>query len=97
MNYGDEARWYLTEEEVWITFFMMRKIGSETQTYLFKAHLYFSHFYDAVLGLQKGGYEINFTRYFYQYTPLEPLEQIKADTLALERETEGLLQEILDV
>lgn len=43
----------------------------------------------------KVGYEINFTKYFYQYTPLEPLEQIKADILRLEAETEGLLQEIL--
>jgi len=43
----------------------------------------------------KVGYEINFTKYFYQYTPLEPLEQIKADILRLEQETEGLLQEIL--
>ncbi|GAK60826.1 N-6 DNA methylase [Candidatus Vecturithrix granuli] len=43
----------------------------------------------------KVGYEINFTKYFYQYTPLEPLERIKADILRLEAETEGLLQEIL--
>ena len=43
----------------------------------------------------KVGYEINFTKYFYTYTPLEPLEQIKADILRLEQETEGLLQEIL--
>lgn len=44
----------------------------------------------------KIGYEINFTKYFYQYTPLEPLEQIRADILRLEHETEGLLQEILE-
>ncbi|MCO5188857.1 MAG: SAM-dependent DNA methyltransferase, partial [Anaerolineae bacterium] len=43
----------------------------------------------------KVGYEINFTRYFYTYTPLRPLEEIKADILALEAETEGLLAEIL--
>ena len=44
----------------------------------------------------KIGYEINFTKYFYQYKPLRPLFEIKADILALENETEGLLKEILD-
>jgi type I restriction enzyme M protein len=43
----------------------------------------------------KVGYEISFTKYFYKYTPLRPLEQIKADILALEEETKGLLGEIL--
>ena len=44
----------------------------------------------------KVGYEISFTKYFYQYQPLRPLAEIKADILALEAETEGLLKEILD-
>ena len=44
----------------------------------------------------KVGYEINFTKYFYKYKPLRPLSDIKADILALENETEGLLKEILD-
>jgi type I restriction enzyme M protein len=44
----------------------------------------------------KVGYEINFTKYFYTYKPLRPLEEIKKDILELEKETEGLLQEILD-
>jgi type I restriction enzyme M protein len=43
----------------------------------------------------KIGYEINFTKYFYKYPPLRPLDEIKADILALEQETEGLLKEIL--
>ena len=42
----------------------------------------------------KLGYEISFTRYFYKPKPLRPLEDIRADILALERETEGLLSEI---
>ncbi|MBV9995470.1 MAG: SAM-dependent DNA methyltransferase [Caulobacteraceae bacterium] len=41
------------------------------------------------------GYEISFTRYFYKPQPLRPLEAIRADILALERETEGLLAEIV--
>ena len=45
----------------------------------------------------KVGYEISFTRYFYKPEPLRPLEEIRADILALERETEGLLDEIVGV
>ena len=43
----------------------------------------------------KVGYEISFTRHFYNPQPLRPLEEIRADILALERETEGLLGEIV--
>ena len=43
----------------------------------------------------KIGYEISFTRYFYKPQPLRSLEEIRADILALERETEGLLGEII--
>ncbi len=43
----------------------------------------------------KTGYEISFTRYFYQPQPLRTLKEIRADILALEKETEGLLGEII--
>ena len=43
----------------------------------------------------KVGYEISFTRYFYKPQPLRPLEEIRDDILALERETEGLLTEMV--
>ena len=43
----------------------------------------------------KIGYEINFNRYFYKPKPLRSLEEIRADLLALEKEAEGLLDEIL--
>ena len=43
----------------------------------------------------KVGYEISFTRHFYKPQPLRPLEEIRTDILALERETEGLLSEIV--
>lgn len=43
----------------------------------------------------KVGYEISFTRYFYKPTPLRTLDKIRADIEALEKETEGLLGEIL--
>lgn len=41
------------------------------------------------------GYEVSFTRYFYKPQPLRSLEEIRADILALEKEAEGLLGEIL--
>jgi len=43
----------------------------------------------------KTGYEISFTRYFYKPQSLRTLEEIRADILALEKETEGLLSEIV--
>ena len=43
----------------------------------------------------KIGYEINFNRHFYKPKPMRSLEAIRADILALEQETEGLLARIL--
>ena len=42
----------------------------------------------------KVGYEISFTRYFYKPQPLRTLEKIRADILDLEKETEGLIDDI---
>ena len=42
----------------------------------------------------KIGYEVSFTRHFYQPPKLRTLAEISADILALEHETEGLLSEI---
>jgi len=41
------------------------------------------------------GYEISFNRYFYKLLPMRTLEEITSDILALEKETEGLLDEIM--
>jgi type I restriction enzyme M protein len=43
----------------------------------------------------KIGYEISFTRYFYRPQPLRTLQDIRDDIIAVEKETEGLLSEIL--
>ena len=48
-----------------------------------------------VPGSVRVGYEISFTREFYKPQPLRPLDEIRADILAVERETEGLLGEIV--
>jgi len=42
----------------------------------------------------KVGYEINFNRYFYKYTPPRPLEQIESDIKALEQEILNMLREV---
>ena len=41
------------------------------------------------------GYEVNFTKYFYQYKPLRSLEDIRKDIMAIEQETDGLLKEVI--
>ena len=43
----------------------------------------------------KIGYEISFTRHFYRPQPLRTLDEISAEILALEEETEGMLADIV--
>jgi type I restriction enzyme M protein len=43
----------------------------------------------------KVGYEINFTKYFYQYKPLRGLKEITEDLLQIESESEGLFNQII--
>ena len=43
----------------------------------------------------KIGYEISFNRYFYKPEPMRALEDIRADIMSVEKETEGLLSEIV--
>lgn len=43
-------------------------------------------------GKTKVGYEISFTKYFYQYKPLRNLAEIRADILKLEEETDGMIK-----
>jgi type I restriction enzyme M protein len=43
----------------------------------------------------KVGYAISFTRHSYKSQPMRPLEEIRADIMALERETERLLADIV--
>lgn len=52
---------------------------------------------DAWIDLEsvKIGYEINFNRYFYKPQPLRSLKEIQDDILALEKESGGLLSEII--
>jgi type I restriction enzyme M protein len=43
------------------------------------------------------GYELSFTKYFYKPTTLRPLTVIKSDIQLIEKETDGLLNQILGV
>ena len=43
----------------------------------------------------KVGYEISFTRHFYKPQPLRSLSEIRADIMALERENEAVLAEVV--
>lgn len=43
----------------------------------------------------KIGYEVSFTKHFYKPAPMRTLDEIKADILALEAETDGLLDDII--
>ena len=47
------------------------------------------------LDTAKVGYEINFNKYFYEYTPPRSLEEITADIIRLEAKTDGVLKEII--
>ena len=47
------------------------------------------------LDATKIGFEISFNKYFYQHKPLRAIEEVTADILALEKESDGLIAEIL--
>jgi type I restriction enzyme M protein len=43
----------------------------------------------------KKGYEIPFSRHFYEYTPLRPLEQIEAEIVTLEGEIQKMIKRVV--
>lgn len=45
----------------------------------------------------KIGYEINFTKYFYEFKPLRSLSEIRADILELEERTFGRAHKVLEI
>ena len=48
------------------------------------------------LDTTKIGYEISFNKYFYQHKPLRSIEEVTNDIMALEKESDGLIAEILN-
>lgn len=71
-------------------------LDEDIQTY-FEREV-FQHVPDAWIDHSKTvvGYEISFTRYFYNYTPPRSIEEITAEILQLEKETDGILEEIVN-
>ena len=57
------------------------------------------HVAEAWINLEKTkiGYEISFNKYFYQHKSLPSLEEVSKEILELERQSEGLIQEILGI
>ena len=45
----------------------------------------------------KIGYEISFNKYFYRHKPLRTIEEVGAEIVALEKESDGLIAEILGI
>ena len=67
-------------------------------------HAYFlrevkPHVPEAWIDLDKTkiGYEISFNKYFYQHKPLRSIEEVSAEILALDKESDGLIRDILNV
>lgn len=57
------------------------------------------HVSEAWINLEatKIGYEISFNKYFYKHTPLRSIKEVTADILELEKQSEGLIAEILNL
>jgi len=70
-------------------------LDEDIQTYFEREVL--AHVPDAWIDHRKTvkGYEISFTRYFYNYVPPRSIEEITAEILQLEKETDGILEEIV--
>ena len=71
-------------------------LDEDIQTYFEREVL--QHVPDAWIDHSKTvkGYEISFTRYFYNYIPPRSIEDITAEILLLEKETDGILNEIVN-
>ena len=71
-------------------------LNEDIQTYFEREVL--EHIPDAWIDESKTvkGYEISFTRYFYNYVPPRSIEEITAEILQLEKETDGILNEIVN-
>jgi type I restriction enzyme M protein len=70
-------------------------LDEDIQTYFVREVL--QHVPDAWIDHSKTvkGYEISFTRYFYNYVPPRSIEEITTEILQLEKETDGILNEIV--
>jgi type I restriction enzyme M protein len=70
-------------------------LADDIQTYFLREVA--PHVFEAWIDLDKTkvGFEISFNKYFYRHTPLRTLAEVSADIIALEKESDGLINEIL--
>ena len=70
-------------------------LGDEIQAYFLREVKPYVN--EARINLEsvKIGYEISFNKYFYKHKPLRSIEEVTADILELEKQSEGLIREIL--
>jgi type I restriction enzyme M protein len=70
-------------------------LNQDIETYF--DHEVLPHVPDAWINYDKTriGYEINFTKYFYEYKGLQPAHEIKAEIIDLEKDINNLLKDLL--
>lgn len=99
----DSGYWKSDKQGEWIEYESDSEIrDTENIPLKEKIHEYFlrevrPHVEDAWINWDKTniGYEISFNKYFYQHQPLRSLEEVTAEILQLEQETEGLLKKLV--
>ena len=100
---SDFGYWESGKKSEWIEYESDSEIrDTENVPLKEKIHEYFlrevrPHVADAWINWNKTniGYEISFNKYFYQHQPLRSLEEVTAEILQLEQETEGLLKKLV--
>jgi type I restriction enzyme M protein len=98
--------YYPTKEKGQYFQYEMESDLRDTENVLLKENIYEyflhevkPHVHEAWINLDatKVGYEISFNKYFYKHKPLRTIEEVSADILKLEQESEGLIREILNL
>jgi len=90
-----EYRLYETESDLRDT----ENVPLKDDIYLYFLREVKPHVPEAWINLDstKIGYEISFNKYFYRHKPLRSMEDVTADILQLEAESDGLIREILNL
>jgi type I restriction enzyme M protein len=99
----DFGYWQGSKPGLWVEYELDSELrDTENVPLKDEIHAYFvrevrPHVEDAWIALDKTqiGYEISFNKYFYQHKPLRSLEEVTAEILQLEQETEGLLKRLV--
>ena len=103
-NWATDAQYIKDGKVVIDNRFRVRLRDSESVPLKDSIHSYFQrevhpHVPEAWIDIDsvKIGYEISFNKYFYRHQPLGSVEVVAAEILELERQSEGLIAQILDM